>query len=249
MKLMLVRVLPLLILVLIVSACSLGSKGNAITLLFEELKVNNALINSATHLIVVPQTVCNSCIEPVKKIMQNSKDTIFIINCNSPKEFYLLMGKKLNEIPNAYIDNMGLVLRHEIARSFPVVYHLDKGKVVSSHLLADSNNTIDEKTLTQIRISPGKMDLGDFDFNEVKQMTFILKNIGHAPFLIRKVEKSCECLDVEYEEREIKAGDTLHMKVIFKADTIGLFARDIYVYGNISDSPQEIIIEGNAKKN
>ena len=245
---MFVRVLPFLILLFIVSACSLGSKDNAITLLFEKLKVNNALINSATHLIVVPQTVCNSCIEPVKKIMQSSKDTIFIINCNSPKEFYLLMGKKLNEMPNAYIDNMEMILRHEIARTFPVVYHLDKGKVVSSHLLADSDNTIEEKTLTQIRISPEKMDLGDFDFNEVKQMTFILKNIGHAPFLIRKVEKSCECLDVKYEEREIEAGDTLHLKVMFKADTTGLFVKDIYVYGNVSDSPQEIIIEGNTKR-
>lgn len=66
--------------------------------------------------------------------------------------------------------------------------------------------------------------------------------------MIRKVEKSYECLDVKYEEREIEAGDTLHLKVMFKADTTGLFVKDIYVYGNVSDSPQEIIIEGNTKR-
>lgn len=237
-------IITCILLAVIIQSCITEDKNYAINQLFKELCVNDEMINAASYLIVIPQTACNSCIEQIRKIMNKSKDTIYIINSQSPKDFYLLTGKKLDEIPNAYIDKSGAIQKLKAAHMLPTVFRLKNKKVLTSYLLNEKGFETKDQPETNIKISPNPLELGEISCNEPHRHTIIITNIGSKTLRVRKIEKSCDCLELSYHKREVLPNDTLHLNIVFKPDTIGEFLREVYLYGNIKESPKVIVIEG-----
>ena len=132
--------------------------------------------------------------------------------CRSAKEFFLLMERDLNELPNAYIDREGLSVKLGLAKAVPVFYMLDNGKYISHEpLRIGKNEERDELPITHASVDVSEVDLGQMSLEEEKEMTFIIKNVGENPLKISHIEMSCDCIDVIYGDRIVECKDTIHL--------------------------------------
>lgn len=229
--------------------CTSSDKEKSVSLLLETIGVDAELQKSAKCMVILPQAGCSSCIEQVRGMVRPSIDTIYVVTCQSSKEFFLLMGKKLDELPNAYMDRERLSIELGLAKAVPVFYMLDNGKYVSHEpLRKKQEGEKDEFRLTNISVNELSADLGKMSLGEKKEITFILSNTGKQPLKISHIEMSCDCMDVNYKDKVIAYKDTLHLNVTNRPEEVGDFIREIYVYGNFVDAPLEITLRGTVEE-
>lgn len=234
----------LLMVMIGLAGCNVKTGERLIPLLAEKVGIERALLNSAHYLVVVPQTSCGTCIELVKKEMKLSDDTLFVVSCQSPKDFFLLTGKRINDLPNAFIDKEGMVHQLGLAKNTPIVYQIEEGKYTSYMPLEGKQGAGSGLPFTQVDVDVKEIDLGPFPFNEKKRKTIVLTNTGSENLKVDDVIASCSCLKVIKSNRLISPKDTLHLDITFRADTKGEFIRDIFIYGNFSNSPLEVFVKG-----
>lgn len=230
--------------------CVSPEKEHLISLLFETTGVDTDLQKKAKCLVILPQAGCSSCIERIKEMARPSDDTIYVVTCRSAKEFFLLMGKEIDELPNAYIDEEGLSIKLGLAKATPVFYMLDRGKYVSHESL--KNNKLEERGkshMTSVSVNESEVGLGKMLLGEKKETTFVLSNIGHNPLEINQIETSCDCMSISYSKRIIDSRDTLHINVIIQSEGVGDFIREIFIYGNFVDAPLGITLRGTVVDN
>ena len=230
--------IALLSALLIFVNCTSSDKEESVLLLLDTIGVDVESKKRAKCMVVLPQAGCSSCIERVRTMLTSSTDTIYVVACRSAKDFFLLMGKELDELPNAYMDEEGLSIKLGLAKAIPVFYKLNNGKYISHEPLQNRKEVKrDELPMTHVSVDKLEVDLEQMSLKEEKEITFILSNTGKNPLKISHIEVSCDCMDVNYKNRMISYKDTIHLNVTIRQESIGDFIREIYVYGNFVDAP------------
>lgn len=100
------------------------------------------------------------------------------------------------------------------------------------------------RPLTQITILNPQIKVGDVASVNEAFGYIQLVNSGLNPLFLDHIETSCDCTTGEFKEAEVKPGDTLSIKVNYIKRKTGYFYQDIMLYGNFSDSPAMVSIEG-----
>ena len=73
---------------------------------------------------------------------------------------------------------------------------------------------------------------------------FIYKNTRSDSLHIYYIVSSCDCLETRCSKYHAAPGDTLQLKVFFQSDSIGVFVRELYIYGNFPSLPLSLTVEG-----
>jgi len=76
-------------------------------------------IQKAKQLIIIPGSGCSRCITHAKEAIRVSVDTLFIMTCHSEKEFRLMTGQNLNDLPNVYLDREEWATKYQLVKSIP----------------------------------------------------------------------------------------------------------------------------------
>lgn len=92
---------------------------------------------------------------------------------------------------------------------------------------------------------------GTFNFGEIKEAdgpvthTFVIKNVGKAPLVIKNCTASCGCTTPVWTKTPIAPGKTGTVKVTYNPeDKPGSFAKSISVYSNATKFPLGLSIRG-----
>ena len=123
-------------------------------------------------------------------------------------------------------------------------------KVKQLYLDIISGKPVGQKTqevLTEITVSTKQLDFGSFDWQQAQTKMFSLQNTGKYPLVVQDITTSCGCTSVEYSKEPVQPGESLEMKVTYKADHAEHFNKTITVYCNAAVSPLQFKIVGNAK--
>lgn len=68
-------------------------------------------------------------------------------------------------------------------------------------------------------------DFGRVQSGEKLAYSFVFKNTGNGPILIKNAEADCGCITARFTQNQIKPGETGTIEVIF--DSAGLFGRQL----------------------
>ncbi len=102
----------------------------------------------------------------------------------------------------------------------------------------------------RIRFTPRSYDFGDIQ-PQLVEHTFVVKNIGNAPLLIKKVTTSCACTKATIDSEEILPNQTANLLVTFDPNLMeeevkGNVLRIVYIKSNDPEKPEvEIEIKAN----
>lgn len=96
-----------------------------------------------------------------------------------------------------------------------------------------------------------KFDKTDHNFGEIREENgpvtyeFTFQNVGQEPFVISKVEASCNCTTPSYSKEPVKPGKMGFIKASYDPkNTTGEFNKSISVYGNTNQGTIYLIITG-----
>ena len=83
-------------------------------------------------------------------------------------------------------------------------------------------------------------DCGRVKYKAPCEMEYIFKNIGETPVIIRHVEKSCNCMEIEWDSKPVLPGETGKIKVSHDANRKGVFSKMLAVF--LNDDSQKIFL-------
>lgn len=72
----------------------------------------------------------------------------------------------------------------------------------------------------------------------------MIRNVGKYPLIIQEVRTSCGCIQIDYNRKPIKGGESGNINVIYHATNLGVINKDVNVYCNTKESPYIIKIRG-----
>ncbi len=247
-----IRILYLYLLVFVFAVCCSNcssSKDRHIQQLFDDIGAIDRLPN-ISHLVITPGYGCSDCLEEIKQEIRRTDDTVFVVMSRSEKDFYLLTGRHVQELPNVFLDKNEKAMKLGLVKSFPIMYALRGGKIISCKPFSVGNVDMVENPLSQtlVNVDRTEVDWQSFPYGEKQKAVFVLTNVGNKELHIDRIDLSCECLAAEYGQRLVLPNDTLHLNITFEGDQFGEFIRDIYIYGNFPSSPMELTVKGIAIK-
>lgn len=100
---------------------------------------------------------------------------------------------------------------------------------------------------TDVGILYSLINMGEFDWQQEQKAHFTLANTGNSPLAITDVITSCGCTSVEYPKEPVRPGNSVELKVRYKADHPEHFNKTITVYCNTPSSPIKLEIKGTAE--
>lgn len=100
---------------------------------------------------------------------------------------------------------------------------------------------------TKIEVKEQTVSLGHFSWMEEQKRNFILYNVGKHPLVINDVTTSCGCTSVDYSKQPVRPGDSISLRVTYKADKPEHFNKTITVYCNADPSLVHLKIVGDAE--
>lgn len=103
------------------------------------------------------------------------------------------------------------------------------------------------KIQTDVACSNAIIDMGKFDWHQEQKTTFTLMNIGNSLLFVTDVITSCGCTTVDYCKEPVRPGNSVELKVRYKADHPEHFNKTITVYCNAATSPLKLRITGSAE--
>ena len=103
------------------------------------------------------------------------------------------------------------------------------------------------KTITTVSVDQTSIDMGKFDWRQEQKATFTLTNTGDKPFAIATVKTSCGCTTVDYDPKPVRPGESVSLRVTYKAENTGFFQKTLTVYCNTKDAPLRLKVLGNAE--
>lgn len=213
--------------------------------LFKDTGMEELQIQVATHLVIIPGNGCGRCIDKAVSEIHVSQDTLYVVTCHSEKEFYLLTDRHRDDFPNVYLDTGEVAASMKMVGTTPMVYVLKGGKFISrapyEQVSAEDYSSGVQTTLT---VDKKEVNWGRFNHKERKEASFVLENTGNDSLHIANIISSCDCLQVECSRFHVPPGDTLQLKVLFQSDSIGVFIRELSIYGNFSPLPLSLTMEG-----
>lgn len=97
----------------------------------------------------------------------------------------------------------------------------------------------------------------EHNFGDVKRKggdviaMFRFVNRGDAPLVIKKVHKSCSCMDIEFSRKPVLPNEGGEIKVKYEPHKVepGIFNKVIQIYTNEPRSVRLITIQGNSLDN
>ncbi len=120
-------------------------------------------------------------------------------------------------------------------------------KLYFSLLFDEHEIDTDSSSKTEVALSDSMIDMGNFSWREKKERTVLLKNMGDVPLVINSVTTSCGCTRIEYDKKPVSSGESICIKIIYKAEHPEHFNKTITIYCNAKNSPLRLRISGNAK--
>jgi len=99
---------------------------------------------------------------------------------------------------------------------------------------------------TQITfVGATEYNFGEFCMPDTLEHYFVYKNIGHAPFVINKVEVSCHCVRTAFNKKPLAPGFIDSILVVYTGNGYkpGYFFKTCTIHGN-TEAPQQLKIEG-----
>ena len=105
-----------------------------------------------------------------------------------------------------------------------------------------------EQTRTEAEISTSAIDFGSFHWEERKDTVVTLVNKGQKPLVIHDIVTSCGCTVADYDKRPARPGESVKVKISFKADHPERFNKTVGIYCNTEESPYVVRVMGEARK-
>ena len=91
-------------------------------------------------------------------------------------------------------------------------------------------------------------DMGRFYWREERTAEFVLKNTGRIPLVIQAVNTSCGCTRVEYDEKPARSGESIVLRVTYKANHPGHFRKLVTVFCNTEKGMLRLMVTGEAEE-
>ena len=127
--------------------------------------------------------------------------------------------------------------------------HNPKVKELYLKIIRGENVSQEEETprkQTTVEADRTEADMGCFDWREKQTAEFVLKNTGDSPLVILDTHTSCGCTQAEYDERPVLPGDSLVLRVTYKADQPGYFRKSVLVRSNVEQELLKLTVTGEA---
>lgn len=105
-----------------------------------------------------------------------------------------------------------------------------------------------EQTRTKAEISTSAIDFGSFHWEERKDTVVTLVNKGKKPLVIHDIVTSCGCTVADYDKRPARPGESVKVKISFKADHPERFNKTVGIYCNTEESPYVVRVMGEARR-
>ena len=86
--------------------------------------------------------------------------------------------------------------------------------------------------------------LGEIEFQRPQRVVFGFTNKGNQPLKIYSAKASCGCVDVSFPKAAIPAGKSGEIALVYDANMLGTFYKEIEVVSNASKTPVYIGIQG-----
>lgn len=99
---------------------------------------------------------------------------------------------------------------------------------------------------TEIKLSTNVIDWGNFQYNEHQKSKIIITNVGVNILNIEDIISSCDCINVRYDKKYIRIGESVTIEIDYKAEVPELINEGIRIFCNAPNSPFVIRIKGNA---
>lgn len=115
--------------------------------------------------------------------------------------------------------------------------------------ITGEENTVQKNTIyTTAEVEQTEIELKNTKIQEISVATFILKNTGDVPLLIKNISASCGCTVPEWDKKPINPGEKTEIKVKVTPDVTGHFRKTVTVFcntkkGSISLSVKSMVQE------
>ena len=119
-------------------------------------------------------------------------------------------------------------------------------KIIRGENVSQEEET--SRVQTTMEADRTEADMGRFDWREEQTAEFVLKNTGRHPLVIFDTYASCGCTRVEYDGKPARPGDSLVLRVTYKADSPGHFRKEVTVRCNAEDEQLKLIVTGEAEE-
>ena len=126
--------------------------------------------------------------------------------------------------------------------------HNPKVKELYLNIIQGKNTVGGEGTMkTEIQVEEPIVFWGNFDWQEKRKAVFTIKNIGEHHLVINDVVTFCGCISVDYSKEPVRPGESIFLRVSYKADRPEHFNKTITVYCNAEPALVKLKIAGNAE--
>ncbi|MDR1338499.1 MAG: DUF1573 domain-containing protein [Prevotellaceae bacterium] len=102
---------------------------------------------------------------------------------------------------------------------------------------------------TTVTTETPRQNLGMMKIGKIYTCTFILKNTGETPLVITDIRTVCGCTVPTWSRQPVAFGATTEVKVEVTPDTPGNFRKSVTVYGNVENTPLQLLVMGEVTVN
>ena len=158
---------------------------------------------------------------------------------------------KLNKLPSETRYRTFLINKDNRVLAVGNPVHNPKVKELYLKIIRGENVSQEEetsRTQTTMEVDRTEADMGRFDWREEQTAEFVLKNTGRHPLVIFDVRTSCGCTHVEYDTKPTRPGDSLVLRVTYKADSPGHFRKEVTVRSNAEQELLKLTVTGEAEE-
>ena len=121
----------------------------------------------------------------------------------------------------------------------PAVWDLYKQTVMGTDDIGQN-----EMATTNVEIERSEIELQNPEIFKSSTATFVLKNTGDVPLLIKDISASCGCTVPEWDEKPVKPGETTEIKVSITPDGKGYFRKTVTVFCNTAEGTIPLSVKG-----
>ena len=185
----------------------------------------------------------------------NKKSLLKSLRINKFKHYVCIDEKDslnlLNKLPQNEAFHTFLLDQENKVRAVGNPVHNPKVKELYLKIIRGETVSQEEETSraqTTVEADRTEADMGRFDWREEQTAEFVLKNTGRHPLVIFDTYASCGCTRVEYDGKPARPGDSLVLRVTYKADSPGHFRKEVTVRCNAEDEQLKLTVTGEAEE-
>lgn len=235
-----------LVVCLVLLGCSCTSSDEKhLKALMNELGIEFAHPLDSNYVIIIPGNGCGSCIQDAINEIEEFNDTAYVFICDSEKDFYLQSGgKRASSFKNLYLDKKKVTAQQNMIQTYPNVYLLVDGHLVSKTPYKSRKREVAKQKLTCATVDKDCIDFGKMNFEKIYKDSIRITNTGKKPLYFNRIHSSCECTQVVCASKVVVPSEDAVLHVTFRPDAKGEIERWIFIDCNIKEESLEIPIKG-----